>query len=383
MIDSLPQNFTIGKDKLLEFIDIQKLTWNDENCKDFIIDILYYRVLFDYFVIKNNAEQGNGFRIRQLQAYKDKNQKTYYRLPEDSKSATDSPLHNLTMIQNYLRVARQGDRQNYHHWLTPFLGYLDTLNVLKDFKSDLKTKTLDLQTFCAKTRNDEKVEQNQQEQKMINFLETLDTNLAIVQLGDNELLNEANKAIKEAQKYQLTETPADIDLDSILDSLLNNGTRTPHYWFYRLEYYLWKWGKYKSEKLGSFCKKLDDYSFDLKAKNCVLNSNLFHFRMLGSIEHFSAIQRQAKREKEWNFDIFGNLALISQNFNSSLSNQLEQFKKDEVIKQLKRGRLESLKYFIMCANLNGNEWTYDNAQAHQEQMINILTESLKDSKETK
>lgn len=118
----------------------------------------------------------------------------------------------------------------------------------------------------------------------------------------------------------------------------------------------------------------------------IFTKNLFHFRMLGSIEHFSARQRERKQEKWGNLDnlnIFGNLALISQNFNSSLSNQLEQFKKDEVIKQLKRGRLESLKYFIMCANLNGNEWTENDAQAHQNQMIDILTKSLKSSQENK
>lgn len=374
-------DISISKDKLLDIFDLDSVEkWDSKSCKCFITDMLYYRVLFDYFVIKNNAEQGNGFRIRRLYSYT-KNKTTYYRLPEDSKSVADSPLHNLAMIQNYLRVARQGDRQNYHHWLTPFLIYLDSEKICKRIWKDcICEDNFGEIVELFKTDTAESFDKT----KMITFLENLDTNLAIAQLSDNELLNEANKAIKEVQNYQLTETPANIDLDSFLDSLLNNGTGTPHYWFYRLEYYLWKWGKYKPEKLGSFCKKLDDYNFDLKAKNCVLNSNYFHFRMLGSIEHFSAIQRERKQEKWGNLDkldIFGNLALISQNFNSSLSNQLEQFKKDEVIKQLKRGRLESLKYFIMCANLNGDEWTENDAQAHQKQMIGILIKSLKSSQE--
>lgn len=152
---------------------------------------------------------------------------------------------------------------------------------------------------------------------------------------------------------------------------------------------MWKWGKYNQTKLTEIENKFGTKIYNTKLGEGkdetkfgdIFTKNLFHFRMLGSIEHFSAIQREGGRKDEWNLDIFGNLALISQNFNSSLSNQLEQFKKDEVIKQLKRGRLESLKYFIMCANLNGDEWTHKNAQEHQNQMIDILIKSLKSSQE--
>lgn len=369
---------SISKDKLLDIFDLDSGgKWDSKSCKGFITDMLYYRVLFDYFVIKNNAEQGNGFRIRRLQSYKDKNQKTYYRLPEDSKSVADSPLHNLAMIQNYLRVARQGERQNYHHWLTPFLIYLDSEKICKQIWKDYICKdNFGKIAELFKTDTAESFDKT----KMITFLENLDTNLAIAQLSDKELLDESNKAIKEAQNYKLTETPANIDFDS----LLNNGTRTPHYWFYRLEYYLWKWGKDNQTKLEEienkfgakiYNTKLGEGKDETKFED-ILTKNLFHFRMLGSIEHFSAIQREGGRKDEWNLDIFGNLALISQNFNSSLSNQLEQFKKDEVIKQLKRRRLESLKYFIMCANLNGDEWTENDATTHQNQMIDILIESL-------
>lgn len=375
MIDNLPQNFTISKDKMLEFIDIQKLTWNDENCKDFIIDILYYRVLFDYFVIKNNAEQGNGFRIRQLQAYKDKNQKTYYRLPEDSKSATDSPLHNLTMIQNYLRVARQGEKQNYHHWLTPFLKFLDKSELINYnyIKNYIKISSWNPDEICKNFADkNSKSKQND----LIKFLETLDTNLAIAQLSDNELLNETNKAIKETQDYQLTETPANIDWDS----LLNNGTGTPHYWFYRLEYYLWKNRNHKEFANAIF----DNQSFKSIAEK-------FYFRNLNSVEH---IQPQSKaKEKDWqihnedtkdekrDIDCFGNLALLSVGFNSSLSNQDNADKRLDLQKKINKREVESLKLWLIYAKYikDGNEWTYENAQAHKEQMLHILIESLKDS----
>lgn len=99
----------ITQDKLLENFNLSKM--DSESCKWFIVDMLYYRVLFDYFVIKNTLSD-DGFAIMRL--YKHNN--TY--------QPKASSLKNLAMIQNYLRVARQGDRQNYHHWLTPFLQKL-------------------------------------------------------------------------------------------------------------------------------------------------------------------------------------------------------------------------------------------------------------------
>lgn len=362
-----PQNNSvpITQDKLLENFNLSKM--DSKSCKCFITDMLYYRVLFDYFVIKNNAEQGNGFRIRRLYPYKDKNQKTYYRLPEDSKSVADSPLHNLAMIQNYLRVARQGERQNYHHWLTPFLIYLDSEKMCKQIWDDCicKDNFGEIAELFTDTADVQKL---YNEANMITFLENLDTNLAIAQLNDNELLNEANKAIKEAQNYQLTETPANIDFDS----LLNNGTGTPHYWFYRLEYYLWKNGVENEENL-----KIRGKSFSEIRKN-------FYFRNLGSIEHF---QPQSEPDEKWwlndksEMDTFGNLALISRSLNSSLGKQNLDKKEIDIAKE---GNSESLKLVLMCCLKNNDikaNKEISKAQEHQNQMLGILIKSLKSSQE--
>ncbi|WP_258864533.1 DUF262 domain-containing protein [Helicobacter sp. MIT 01-3238] len=383
---SQDNSVSITQDKLLEIFNLSKM--DSESCKWFIIDMLYYRVLFDYFVIKNNAEQGNGFRIRRLYPYKDKNQKTYYRLPEDSKLVADRPLHNLAMIQNYLRVARQGDRQNYHHWLTPFLqklfyavGTYD--NFVKYFvdkgiiaiKNDKNGKwesqvqksnpIWNPNQICAHFAGD--YDEGKQD-NLVKFLEILDTNLAIAQLSDKELLNETNEAIKEAQKYH-AETPANIDFNS----LLNNGTGTPHYWFYRLEYYLWKNGVENEETL-----KIKDKNFSAIRKN-------FYFRNLGSIEHF---QPQSEPDEKWwlndksEMDTFGNLALISRSLNSSLGKQNLDKKEIDIAKE---GNSESLKLVLMCClkNLKNNDIKANEeiskAQAHQEQMLGILIKSLKSS----
>lgn len=356
---SQDNNVPITQDKLLENFNLSKM--DSESCKIYIKSMLYYRVLFDYFVIKNNAEQGNGFRIRRLYSYT-KNKTTYYRLPEDSKSVSDNPLHNLAMIQNYLRVARQGDRQNYHHWLTPFLQFLHKSELINyDY---IKPEMWNPDEICKTFAKNDEGKQND----LVKFLETLDTNLAIARLSgdENSLLDETNKAIKEAQNYQLTETPANIDFNS----LLNNGTRTPHYWFYRLEYYLWK---NKQKFVGI---EFSGQSFESVADK-------FYFRNLNSVEHIEP-QSNFRTDYEWteaNINHFGNLALISPAFNSQLNNQSNKHKALDLRKKIDDGNAESLKLWLVYALYinDSNEWTYTNAQAHQNQMFDILIKSLKSS----
>ena len=370
----------INKDKLLEIMWENKnnktyeITFknNGQCCKEFIKYMLYYRVLFDYFVIKNNEKLGdkgkNPYTIKRL----DKDSNGYYNV------AKSNVFENLAMIQNYLRVARQGEKQNYHHWLTPFLQKLGKENLIK---CDLvEIKSWNPNEIC-KILDNKKDESKQDE--LVSFLKNLDTKLAMAQLNqtnENDLLDTTNAVLQNAN-VEISQ-----NLDSINWDFLNNGTTTPHYWFYRLEYYLWKLGKFDSEILEKqdsikiYNTKLGEGKDKVTFKD-IFEKNLFHFRLLGSIEHFSAVNRQPQRtDNSWDIDIFGNLALISSNLNSSLSNQIEKYKKDEIINQLKCNRIESLKYFIMCANLKSDEWTYENAKFHQNQMLEILIHSLNGNK---
>lgn len=365
-----PQVIQINRNKLLDMIEPDKKDnkWSNDKAKNFIESMLRYRVLFDGFVIKFTTKKGKETSEKES-PYKIK------RLSPDD-NLVNSNLSDLEMIQNYLRVARRGENQNYEHWLTDFLRFLDSENDFSELKAFAivanfyNKDKLNSPQCLIKQENESKEtkqENKKKEIKLVEFLTKIDT--------------------EQVFKVNLKNEKTDKISVGFPTNYLSEGTRTPHYWFYRLEYYLWKWGKDNQTKLTEIENKFDTKIYntklgegkdEIKLKD-IFTKNLFHFRMLGSIEHFSAIQRESGRKDEWNLNIFGNLALISQNFNSSLSNQLEQFKKDEVINQLKRGRLESLKYFIMCANLNGDEWTENDAQAHQNQMIDILIESLKDS----
>lgn len=403
--NKIPKEITITKDKLLEIMwdakeDKDKHNYlfiksDKQDCKDFIVDMLRYRVLFDYFVIKNTLSD-DGFAIMRLY----ENKGTY--------QAKSKVFTQLTMIQNYLRVARQGDRQNYHHWLTPFLKFLSESRFLecknknnqggqnqkrvRFFQSKAKSLIKNLQVDS---------DSNGTESKSVEFLENLDSKLAIAQSNgtsenSNSLIDIANEAIQKSQNLEFAKVAENINWD-----FLNNGTGTPHYWFYRLEYYLWKWGTLDNEVFETqwkekFGDKFDDlktifnaklgtqYDFKSIAKN-------FYFRNLNSVEH---IQPQSRaEEKDWqihdestkdekrNIDCFGNLALLSVGFNSSLSNQDNADKRLDLQKKINKSEVESLKLWLVYALYikEGNEWTYENAQEHQNQMLDILIKSLKSS----
>lgn len=134
---------TISKDRLLEIMWDNKIK-NEENvcykdfilndkdsgnakqkCKKFIIFMLQIRVLFDYFVIKNTLGD-DGFAI--MRFYES----------NGSYQPKAKSFEKLAMIQNYLRVARQGEKQNYEHWLTEFLEFLSSDNLQSDEIKEIK-----------------------------------------------------------------------------------------------------------------------------------------------------------------------------------------------------------------------------------------------------
>lgn len=422
------EKITITQDKLLEIMwenkdsDKQEILCDDfifdskndtnekakQNCKEFIIDMLRYRVLFDYFVIKNdtNIKQGNTFRIRRLESYQS-GKNTYYRLPDDSKSVSDnSPLKAFATLQNYLRVARQGERQNYHHWLTPFLKFLDNhirldmilaLDEIKEFDFDnFKDNTEKItKQFSVANKCDG------QEKVLINFLENLDTKLAIKQLSktnENVLLNTANIILININEHlnfqeekskieQISKWQQQYNIFFKNKCFINNGTGTPHYWFYRLEYYLWKWGTLDEIKFKKkFCDNFDNLKLIFSAKlgehDFKSIAKSFYFRNLNSIEHFHPQHLKEKNGWETYIDYFGNLALISNSTNSQYSDQLPTEKKEDLKNKLnkKGGNIESLKFFLMCAQCeqDKNKWVYDNnvKDKHENQMIDILIKSL-------
>ncbi|ECO7371199.1 DUF262 domain-containing protein [Campylobacter coli] len=355
------QDITIDKNKLLEIIKIE----DSGKAKAFIENLLKYRILFDYFIVKGKDDKENSYKIR--------------RLDKEGKKL-DKDFDDLAMVQNYLRVARIGLYNNYHHWLTPFLKFInnDKLKISYE-KGNNEDKPEELQIKIGDyniTTNFQNFLNTLNPEELIEFLENLDTALAKEQASTEEIkkdLLDISNAILDQLKIENDQ----IDTENIFFiedensiSELDRGTATLHYWFYRLEYYLWKYSK--DEKI------LKEMHLDEK-KFIDIASN-FYFRNLNSIEH---VQAQSKaNEKDWddeNIDNFGNLALISSSFNSSLSNQDTQDKYLDLQKYInKDNNVISLKLWLIYALSEKNQlnWTFNKAQKHRKQMLEILKKSF-------
>ncbi|TDJ82172.1 DUF262 domain-containing protein [Campylobacter volucris] len=371
------KDIIIDKNKLLEFVDTQSI-----DSKEFIKNLLKYRILFDYFVVKGIDDVENSYKIRRLTD-------NTYTISKDSNEMPD-----LAMVQNYLRVARSGMSNNHHHWLTPFLNFLDKnigLKIAYDKVGDSDKQELQIkinefniitnfQDFLNKLNPSKDIEK-----KLIEFLENLDTALAKEQASTKEedknkkdLLEISNEVLREPEiKYeQMSVEDTFFNKENKDITNLDQGTATPHYWFYRLEYYLWKYSKKeyisKVEDNGILKEiKLDNKTFEYIASS-------FYFRNLNSIEH---VQAQSKAE-EWGknkdkIDNFGNLALISSSFNSSLNNQDVQDKYLDLQKYINKDNVISLKLWLIYALSEKDQgWTFEKTEKHKEQMLEILKKSF-------
>lgn len=148
-------------------------------------------------------------------------------------------------------------------------------------------------------------------------------------------------------------------------SELNYNT-SPLYWFRRLDYYLW------------------ENNLEEEKKDYLIES--FRFRRGGrSIEHLYP-QNSSEQSAKWEQDDvhrFGNLCLISSNFNSTQSNDSVTVKFARVKDQIERKLLESLKLYKMYKSANEKEefWNLETMKKHEKEMYTILKNSYIASKE--
>lgn len=139
------------------------------------------------------------------------------------------------------------------------------------------------------------------------------------------------------------------------------------YWFWRLDYYLW-------EKRAEL--------FDADDKRIVEE---YVFRTNRSIEHLHPQDESCN--ETWNSEItngFGNLAMISQSFNSLQSNDNIRVKFARIQEQLDNKSLQSLKMLVMFRSTNEDhsKWSEKLAIENLEQMCSILEETNSQEKES-
>ena len=168
-------------------------------------------------------------------------------------------------------------------------------------------------------------------QKAIKFLEQLDNKLAKSALdssGYRKIVETINNVIEKIYNGENLEAPM---LEKIDSSFLDKGTSVPHYWFYRLEYLLWR----DFENLSA-CGICAD---DIKKVFPKFNKDEYLIKSQDTVEHMWATNLQENAKA---LDDFGNLALIRKDFNSSLSD----YNFGEKLKRIKENPSSSIKMLM-------------------------------------
>ncbi len=134
------------------------------------------------------------------------------------------------------------------------------------------------------------------------------------------------------------------------------------YWFWRLDYYLWE--------------RQEEFFPDNFEREIV---NDYVFRANRSIEHLHP--RHQEHNSEWDISdvhAFGNLAMISQGFNSEQSDDPVTVKFARIQDQANNHALQSLKLYKMFldAGKTPGGWTTERMKAHQTEMYELLEESF-------
>lgn len=147
----------------------------------------------------------------------------------------------------------------------------------------------------------------------------------------------------------------------------DDNNKIDRYWFWRLDYYLWE-----NRGLELFRDKDD--------RKCV---DGYIFRPFRSIEHLYP-QHSDDQNVIWEgkaLHSFGNLAMISVEFNSTQSDDPVDVKFARIKSQAERNALQSIKLYLMYKAAEGNalNWTMQKASDHEQRMKTIIEDSYNNS----
>lgn len=297
---------TIDPKTLLATIKLDTFHTTEET-ECFFLLLWKVRYIFDKYVVKWRFEEDSDNDEKLLLTKINRSEssdKNYF-------SRTNLPYSSYQMLQSVLYFTG-GFSQQY--WLTPFLFLL--------------------------------LENNLTDDQILSELEKID-NLMLP--GDKKEIS-----IQLASKARRDEKVASGALD-ILDK--PHGTSFNHYWFYKLEYILWKnWTDLQ----------------DVKFKNYRITSK-------NSVEHIFPQNHEFGdklefSEHDW-LNSFGNLGLLSVGENSKYNNQDVEKKKVDF---KKKETYDSLKLAKVYSSQHIESWGIENIQEHQNQMkTDILNHYMK------
>ena len=288
---------SLDSKKLLEIFKIDKI----KDVKSFFKLMWKVRYQFDKHVVKwlkdedESQDEDEKLLLAEVVPTSNKDGKTYF-------SRNEKSFSNTQMLQSVLYFNNIPNQV----WLTPFLDFLVSIDKLED---SILLKELEL--------------------------------------IDNILIPGDKKEMSWQILSKTAEYPTIEPIKSVFEKA--SGTHFNHYWFYKLEYLLWKnWNKREDEKFKRY---------RITSKN--------------SIEHVFPKNEENSNKMDRNFlDSFGNLALLSVGQNSAYSNQDVNKKRIDFKNKMAFDSLKLAK--IYDVNLEIWNWNPEEIEKHQKEMIALF-----------
>lgn len=298
-----------GKDLIKIFKNFENYFKTAQDVKNFIDLLWNIRKNFDRHVIKWVGNVENNEEVHIIK-------KLY-----QSKTAFQrrSPITNegFALLQSMLYHSQQIIT---HYWLTPFLNKM--LDVENTDDLYLYLEKLDNTMFCNERRD----------------LRTM----------SYEMMSKSNTDLNGNSKF----------VENNLRAAL--GTSYPSYWFYKMDYILWKTGtndKWKDFRMTA--KNSVEHIFPQTTKE--ENSKINYLPENYSIASFEKIDPK---------DDFGNLVLLSPGMNSEYSNKPYKEKRGQFIS---KNHLDSLKSSVIFSE---EEWDYSKVEIHRNKMITLFKDYI-------
>ena len=296
---------TFHANRLIEVFKEMENRKNKEEVQRFFIRLWKVRFLFDKYIIKWISDTNTKIETLELVNFS-KNTDGYY-------SRTPYEKSNSLMLQSVLYFTGDYLRQ---YWLSSYLDYL-----LYQHENKPPTNS-----------------------NHLTYLEDIDNVFSL------------NKDVTDKElSWQMMRKKDGFSNDFNYNEYLSKsyGTGFKHYWFYKLEYLLWKNWKNRDDK---------------KFKNYRITSK-------NSIEHvFPQHHEFNKQIDEVILNSFGNLVLLSVSENSSYSNQDVKKKKVDFDNKPIYDTLKLAKIFSLISEY---EWSEKMIKKHQEDMLEIINNHYK------
>lgn len=152
-----------------------------------------------------------------------------------------------------------------------------------------------------------------------------------------------------------------------------------NYYFRRLDYYLWEFFIDKQGQAGVndiLPESVDKKGIDVKS---IID---YKFHQYNSVEHFhpqSEKEQSIKWKDETSIHSFGNLALISNTFNSTQNDNSLEMKFARIEEQINQNKIESIKLVLMyfSAQQKATNWTKELMEKHKKLMVEFLENTYK------